>query len=1060
MEASRAGVAVIVFTDLVGSTELRTRLGEDAADDLRRTHDRVFTEAIERHDGQVVKGLGDGLMAVFGGASDGVSAAIAAQQAAYSVELEIRVGLSAGDVVWEEGDCFGTPVVEAARLCGVAQGGQILCADLVLGLAHGRGGHEARSVGELELKGLAAPVPASEVTWTPAGVGLRDLPPALDTTGDIEFVGRVDELKALRGAWEYAEVGDRRTVFVEGLPGTGKTRLVAELAADVHAEGGLVLFGRADNESGGAYQPFVEALRADLEHLDDATAASRAGAFGPELVRLLPELAAHLDTDIAPSPNAERHRLFDGVVNWIAQASTQAPILFVVDDLHRASTPTIQLLRHLVHSPLTMRVLVVTAHRADDASAELTELLTDLVSDRSVERMELAGLADDAAGELATAATDGSGGLSAGQIQQADGNPLLVIELARAVAASPEGRLDHIPRTIADAMAARLRAVSEPAVEVLQIAAVIGRDFDLGTLIGVSERTSDALLEALEEAEEAKLVEPTTGSGLRFQFTQGMVRTSLSAKLPTTRRLRLHVKIADALEAAAGDDLSAVAVALARHRTEAAALGAADAAVDAWLVAVEAAHGELGHELAAKYAERALDVHDEHGAEDARRSDEIRIVLGSAMRRAGDGAHREVLLETARSARDRGDVGQLVAAVLANNRGTFSSALQVDEERVELIRAAVDALGDDDSAERAKVLAVYAVELAWSPDEKLREALCGQALEMARSLGDDEALAHVLNLRPFTRFGPDTVHERLELSAELIDLGMRLGDDEVMLSGWSNRFGPAIEVGDLAEADRALENERELMERLGEGRHAFLAALHEVSRLHVAGRLIDAEAAIDEGFEHGRRSEQPDAEGIAAGQRWLIRREQHRFRDMVDVDNPADDQDPAALALVLAEVGRLEEAKAAYESIPDDAYVDAMHDPGWLIRMCARADLTATVGDPRRAAELLDVLSPFREHIPSPGPICAEAVAFYTGRLLGVLGRTPDACSDLELAREIHTRIAAPIWLARTLLELAELVADDDPQRARDLANEVLATELDPTAAPPLRARAESVLQR
>src|ERR1043165_924837 len=138
--------ATVLFTDLVGSTELRGRLGEETADDLRRKHDRLLTQAVEANNGRVVKGLGDGVMATFAGAADAVAAAVAMQQgidrlnrsAAAAFPLDVRVGLSAGDVSLGEDDGPGTPVIGAARLCDAAGGGRILVTEIVQLLA-GRG---------------------------------------------------------------------------------------------------------------------------------------------------------------------------------------------------------------------------------------------------------------------------------------------------------------------------------------------------------------------------------------------------------------------------------------------------------------------------------------------------------------------------------------------------------------------------------------------------------------------------------------------------------------------------------------------------------------------------------------------------------------------------------------------------------------------------------------------------------------------------------------------------------------------------------------------------------
>src|SRR5437764_13957173 len=158
---------------MVGSTELRVAVGEDAADRLRQAHDDLLSEVVAQRGGAVVKGTGDGIIATFVGAADAVTAAIGIQQAVYGWDADdvgrqsVRVGLSAGDVTWDGGDCFGTPVIEAARLCAVADGGQILAADVVRVLARGRHGSNLSPLGALELKGLPEPVTAYEVSWAP-----------------------------------------------------------------------------------------------------------------------------------------------------------------------------------------------------------------------------------------------------------------------------------------------------------------------------------------------------------------------------------------------------------------------------------------------------------------------------------------------------------------------------------------------------------------------------------------------------------------------------------------------------------------------------------------------------------------------------------------------------------------------------------------------------------------------------------------------------------------------------------------------------------------------------
>ena len=221
--------AIVLFTDLVGSTELRSRVGEDAADGLRHQHDALVAGAVEAHRGTVVKNLGDGIMATFAGASDAVSAAVAIQQAidrhnrSSTAALEVRIGISAGDVVFERDDCFGTPVIEAARLCAAAQGGQILVSEIVRWMARS-GGSTFTPVGALELKGLPEPVPTVEVGWEPLAQSSVPLPSFLTDIGRI-FVGRDGDLDRLDQLWKEAAAGELRVALVGGEPGVGKTAL-------------------------------------------------------------------------------------------------------------------------------------------------------------------------------------------------------------------------------------------------------------------------------------------------------------------------------------------------------------------------------------------------------------------------------------------------------------------------------------------------------------------------------------------------------------------------------------------------------------------------------------------------------------------------------------------------------------------------------------------------------------------------------------------------------------------------------------------------------------------
>lgn len=206
---SPSDLVAVLFTDLVASTELMATLGDRSYDDQRRGHFAALGEAIRAHHGEEIKNTGDGVMAVFPAAVDAVEAAVALQHATArhsrrsSVPLAIRIGLALGDVTREDGDIFGTPVVEAARLVSAARPGQILATALLRAVTGARCATTFADLGTLELKGLPGPVAVCEVVWEQWAPPVLGLPPLLASVGRV-FVGREAELEQLTQLWKEA----------------------------------------------------------------------------------------------------------------------------------------------------------------------------------------------------------------------------------------------------------------------------------------------------------------------------------------------------------------------------------------------------------------------------------------------------------------------------------------------------------------------------------------------------------------------------------------------------------------------------------------------------------------------------------------------------------------------------------------------------------------------------------------------------------------------------------------------------------------------------------------
>ena len=238
VEASES--AVLLFTDIVDSTRLMTGVSPDTAEEIRREHFAVLRDAVAEHGGEEIKNLGDGMMVLFTSAARAISCAVAMQQGTERANqtsahaIGLRAGLSGGDVIRDEGDCFGDPVVEASRLCARCSSGQILVAEIVRIMAGRRCRHECRSVGALELKGLPEPVSTIEVLWDPlthVASGPTPLPRTLELHSTVQIVERELELAQLADALHRTtEEKGRHLALISGEAGQGKTTLAAAAA--------------------------------------------------------------------------------------------------------------------------------------------------------------------------------------------------------------------------------------------------------------------------------------------------------------------------------------------------------------------------------------------------------------------------------------------------------------------------------------------------------------------------------------------------------------------------------------------------------------------------------------------------------------------------------------------------------------------------------------------------------------------------------------------------------------------------------------------------------------
>ena len=495
--------------------------------------------------------------------------------------------------------------------------------------------HERLLTGEPIAPATPAPAPAPA---QPPRVPL----PALLTRAHDELVGREPELERLREAWAEARSGRRRLTVLRGGPGIGKTRLASELAREAHAAG-TVLYAGCLEDTLVSYQPFVEALR---HYARSAPLDGLAGRLGPgagELARLVPELAPHVASDREAAigdPETRRYLLFDAVSSLLAEASRQAPVLLVLDDLHWADRSTLQLLRHVARAPDEAALLIVGTYREMDVDADhaLVALLADLRRDGFYERLALAGLDRDGVGALIEAsAGEPAPSAVVGQLHAStDGNPFFVQETVRHLiengaaprsggwAAGPIGELG-VPEGVKEVLARRLARLSETCRALLSQASVLGREFPFDLLLAMSGDSEEAAIGALEEALGAHVVvEAQDGA---YAFTHALVRETLYEALSAPRRQRTHARAAVAIEAAPAADREARIAALAIHLRLAGTAGDPAKAIEYSLRAGEDAGRHFAWDEAALHWSGALALMERTGAGAAVRA-QLCVALG------------------------------------------------------------------------------------------------------------------------------------------------------------------------------------------------------------------------------------------------------------------------------------------------------------------------------------------------------------------------------------------------------------------------------------------------
>ena len=886
------------------------------------------------------------------------------------------------------------------------------------------------------------------------GAGVADgwvgipLPAELRQRGQGPLIGRATELAQLEEEWELAcrEARSGRLVLLAGDAGIGKTTLIADVARRVHDEGATVLAGRSPRETVVPYQPILEALRhwALNASLSDLRATAR--EYGSELARLIPELrrrAPDLPPPPADEPETERYRLFEAVVGLLTELSRLAPVLLVLDDLQWADRPTLLLLRHLARATSPARVLILAAYRSTERRGDtFTNALTELMRDRLASELEIKGLSEpDTAALVALRAGESpSRSFAHALYEETEGNPFFVEEIVRHLleagvragsATASELQSFGLPEGVKQVIAWRLSRLEPSAIELLRVAAVIGRDVDAALLERVVLQAEEEFLGALEEALAAGLLVEADDQPGAYLFSHALIRETLYEGMSVPRRARIHKRVGEAIEAAQGRRQGRYLPELAYHFTRAVADEEdAEEAITYALRAAEQATTMLAHEEAAEHYARALDVLARFQPEATARRCELLVAVGEARVRGGERAQGSTAFrEAAALAEQLGDGDALARAAIGASRRYVQPPGVVDGELIAMIERALE-LQPERTLVRVRLLSCLCGALYYSPDRERMLALSQEAAEIAAELGDPEARAYAYGAQRRVLWDPPHLQERVEASTEMLTLARQIGNLELQLQAHAWLVVDLLERGDRDAVDAQMEAFKAGADRLRQPLFEWNVLLWEGMRALLTGSLDRADQLASQALAAGGPAEALTATQYYAIQLLAIRREQGRMGELehaarrLVADNPSRPAWRAALATLLCEEGRLPEAEEEFERLAAHDFEDVPRDLDWIIAMTLLSDVCADLGDARRAGLLYAMLKPYAEVNVVIGfaAVCLGSAASFLGKLAATMGEPELAAQHFERALAANGELPAPGCLARTQVDYARAI--------------------------------------
>jgi hypothetical protein len=838
-----------------------------------------------------------------------------------------------------------------------------------------------------------------------------------------ELHGRGTEVARLEERLVAAEHGRGGVVVVAGEPGIGKSALVESIAGVAARRGFRVLIGRAwELGDAPAYFPVRSGLRA-LEVSSAAPTSSDADAFG----------------------------LWEDVLEALARASAKRPILWVIEDLHAADAQTIDLVAYLAQPLRAAGALVVATLRTGDpraASAPLQRLMRVLRDRGTIElaalrEADVAALAAKVAGRALPAKS------TAAWMARTGGNPLFVVECARAVRAGRDIET-ALPETVVDVVKERLGALPTETRGFLELGALLGRELTATAVARLTGRLPAMVIDAFLPVLRAGLMEELSPG--QFRFAHALVRDAIEESMPAERRRAEHARIEASL--AESGDAAEILVERARHALCGLGVVAEGHAGDVIGRAVARLEHEGARDRAFVLWRRWLDARA--GKPEAA---ELLTLSRLATAAGNHGEARraaEAASALAKQAEDPARVAEAALALGANPRPGV-----VDAAYVRILEDALARLPPDAALGVTCLLRVrLAAAMQPASDPSVPVAMAREAIATARACGDDALFREVLFVAGAAlTFFVDAAEARA-VHGELLELSLAAGDSARALRAFTRVVVCHLELGDFAAFDSDVGRMFELARATGHPALSWRPLLVGSMRALARGNFDESERLVTEIEEIAALIDDPALAMSLLGHkvyRALALDDEHAIRSAQATMMPETVRMAGAFGPTIRSMFalRLRDRAAAAAEIPALLEI-ASRVPADSPLLGSIGEAVALAGTTEQRTTLLGKLLPLDgREIHTAIPCTYEGpIARVLGLLEASLGRTDAASARLEAASRRCRTLGLRPWVARLALERAEiLLAEGRGVAARALLDEAASLAAD-LGMPTLEARA------